>query len=496
MIKKILIANRGEIAIRIMNTCHEMGISTVSVYSDADKQAAHRYKADESFYIGKSSPNESYLNIEKIINAAKTTNACAIHPGYGFLAENADFAHACINAGLIFIGPPPEVIKKFGDKTIARQMMIKTGVPVIPGMENSETDFEKLAIAAKKYSYPVLIKASAGGGGKGMRIVHSENELQAACETASREAASAFGNGSIYIEKFIKQPRHVEIQILADSKGNIIHLLERECSIQRRHQKIIEETPSTALNQLLREKMGQSAILAAKTVGYVNAGTVEFLLDQENNFYFLEVNTRLQVEHPITELITGIDIVRWQILIADNQPLTISQKDVSGRGHAIECRIYGEDPENNFFPSPGKISYMKEPTGPGIRNDCGVYSGFNVPVEYDPIISKLAVHAETRQLAIQKMIHALSNYVISGIKTPIHFMIELLQTKAFKEGETYTDFIEQHFSNWKPTFNHTELSLMAYIADELLKNNYQINDNILEHKDFSNTWETLKNWRI
>ncbi len=496
MFKKILIANRGEIALRIMRTCREMGIATVSVYSEADEKSAHRYLADESVFIGASSPRESYLNIDRMIDAAKTSQAEAIHPGYGFLAENAEFADACKNAGIVFIGPSPEVIKNLGDKTIARQMMIKSGVPVIPGLQTTESNIDKLTQAAKECGYPVLIKAAAGGGGKGMRVVQSENDLPAACETASREAATAFGNGAIYIEKFIDRPRHVEVQILADSNGHTIHLLERECSIQRRHQKIIEETPSPVLNSELRQKMGEAAVLAAKTAGYVNAGTVEFLLDTDNQFYFLEVNTRLQVEHPITEMITGLDIVRWQILIAAGKPLTLKQSDIIGRGHAIECRIYGEDPENGFFPSPGTITFMKEPTGPGIRNDCGVYSGFDVPVEYDPIISKLVVHAESRDLAIQKMIHALSNYTIIGIKTPISFMIDILQSEPFRSGKTYTNFIESHFNQWKPQYPDAELACLAYIADELINNSISLDGNFSIQKGIPSPWETLKNWRL
>jgi len=496
MFNKILIANRGEIALRIMKTCREMGISTVSVYSDADEKAAHRYMADESIYIGESSPRESYLNIDRIITAAKSSKAEAIHPGYGFLAENAEFAEACKQANITFIGPSSDVIKNLGDKTIARQMMIQSGVPVIPGLQTSESDIDKLTQAAKECGYPILIKAAAGGGGKGMRIVHSENELPSACEAASREAKTAFGNGAIYVEKLINSPRHVEVQILADNQGHVIHLLERECSIQRRHQKIIEESPSPALHPELRQKMGEAAVLAAKTAGYVNAGTVEFLLDTNNKFYFLEVNTRLQVEHPITEMITGIDIVRWQIHIAAGKPLTLKQSDIIGRGHAIECRIYGEDPENGFFPSPGTISFMKEPSGPGIRNDCGVYSGFNVPVEYDPIISKLVVHAETRELAINKMISALSNYIILGIKTPISFMIDILQSKPFQSGDTYTDFIEKHFNHWKSKLSDTDFACLAYIADELIKKDISFDGNVIKSNVIPSPWETLNNWRI
>lgn len=492
MFKKILVANRGEIALRVMKTCSEMGISTVSVYSDADKKAAHKLFSDQSVYIGKSEPSESYLDIDKIIDAAKKTGAEAIHPGYGFLSENPEFAKRCEGEGIVFIGPSADVIQKLGDKTIARNIMEKNGVPVIPGMTQPETDPQKLLDQSKKLGFPVLIKAAAGGGGKGMRIVLSEEELKDACETASREALNAFGNGSIYIEKYLLKPRHVEVQILADTHGNTIHLMERECSIQRRYQKIIEETPSPALTPELREEMGSAAVSAARASGYVNAGTVEFLLDHDNKFYFLEVNTRLQVEHPITEMITGIDLVRQQLLVAFGEKLEYGQNDIIKRGHAIECRIYGEDPENDFFPSPGKILYMKEPKGPGIRNDCGVYSGCTVPVDYDPILSKLVVHAENREQAISKMIHALSNYVILGIKTPISFLLDILKSEPFKKGETYTDFIEKHFSDWKPTRKHEDIAKIAFIADELLNKNKKVT--YKTGKDsFPSPWETIGN---
>ena len=373
----------------------------------------------------------------------------------------------CERENIVFIGPPPQVIQDLGDKTVARKIMMKSGIPVIPGMIRPEPDPAIMIREADKIGYPVLIKAAAGGGGKGMRIVHSKEEMKDACLQAQSEAYAAFGNGAIYLEKYLEKPRHVEFQILADTHGNVVHLLERECSIQRRHQKIIEETPSPAMTPELRAEMGQAAVEAARASGYVNAGTVEFLLDANGKFYFLEVNTRLQVEHPITEMITGIDIVRQQIRIAAGVPLDFTQEDISGRGHAIECRIYAEDPENDFFPSPGKITYLKEPSGPGIRNDCGVYSGFEVPVEYDPILSKLIVHASRSKAGHPRMINALSQYVILGIKTPIPFLMDVLASKAVSGRETYTDFIDTHFDGWRQTTDEADLAAMAYIIDEI-----------------------------
>jgi acetyl-CoA carboxylase biotin carboxylase subunit len=468
MFEKILIANRGEIAVRIMKTCREMGIATVAVYSDVDSTALHVMNADEAVHLGKSEPSESYLNIEKIIAAAKNTGATAIHPGYGFLAENPLFAQACQDNNISFIGPSPAVIKNLGDKIIARNIMAKSGVPVTPGTTVDSNDEKEWAQAAESIGYPVLIKAASGGGGKGMRVVYTPENLKESCETAASEAKTAFGDSTIYMEKYLDKARHVEIQILCDSQGNAIHLLERECSVQRRHQKIIEETPSTALTASLRDEMGKAAITAAKASGYVNAGTVEFLLDDTGKFYFLEVNTRLQVEHPVTEMVTNIDLVKHQIEIAAGHPLSVTQNDIVGRGHAIECRIYAEDPENNFFPSPGKIEFLKEPTGPGIRNDCGVYTNFEVPVEYDPILSKLVVFAETRELAIQRMIHALQNYTIIGVKTAIGLMLDILSSKPFQQGETYTNFIDTHFGNWIPVLSDKQVACAAFLADNLL----------------------------
>jgi len=494
MFDKILIANRGEIAVRIMATCREMGIKTVAVYSGVDREALHVLEADEAVLLGPAEPSESYLNVDRIIEAAQATGARAIHPGYGFLAENASFAERCEKERIVFIGPPAKAIRDLGDKTVARRTMQGSGVPVIPGMMNPEGDTTKLAKEAERIGYPVLIKAAGGGGGKGMRVVRDPKEFEDACMSASREAKSAFGNPDIYLEKYIDKPRHVEFQVLADTQGNVIHLLERECSIQRRHQKIIEETPSPALTPRLREEMGKAAIAAARASGYVNAGTVEFLLDQEGKFYFLEVNTRLQVEHPITETITGIDLVRLQIEIAAGSPLGLSQSDIVGRGHAIECRIYAEDPLSAFMPSPGRIHFVKEPRGPGIRNDSGVYSGFTVPMEYDPILAKLIVHAGSRKACLERMIRALHDYVILGVLTPIPFLIDVLRSEAFVKGDTYTDFLDTHFADWQPGTKDASLVGLAYVIDQLAGKRKPAKG-VQADAEASSPWKTLGHFR-
>jgi acetyl-CoA carboxylase, biotin carboxylase subunit len=501
MFKKILIANRGEIAARIINTCKYIGIKTAAIHSDADINAVHVINANEAVYIGNSEPLESYLNIDKIIDAAKKTNSDAIHPGYGFLSENSEFAKRCEDEGIIFIGPSSDVIKNLGDKIIARQIMAKSNIPIIPGTVKAETNPDIIIKEAEKIGYPIFIKAAAGGGGKGIRLVNSSSEIVDACAQAASEALSAFGDDRIYIEKFFNKAKHIEFQIIGDNFGNIIHLFERECSIQRRHQKIIEETPSYALNSELRKKMGDAAVAAAKASGYTNAGTVEFLLDENNNFYFLEINARIQVEHPITEMTIGIDIVKKQIEIAAGKKLLIPQEDIFQKGHAIECRIYAEDPENDFFPCPGKIDYIKEPSGAGVRCDSGVYSGFEVPVNYDPILSKLIVYAENRKTAISKMSSALKEYVILGIKTPIAFLIDIINSKEFKKGDIYTDFIEKKFSNWKPATKDkdAELACVAYIVDELVKSEkFEIKPKI--KKDIKTNlytpWQSLGNWKL
>lgn len=496
MFQKILIANRGEIAVRIMRTCREMGIATVAVYSDVDECALHVISADEAVLLGPAEPSESYLNIDKIIAAAQKTGARAIHPGYGFLAENARFASACRENGIVFIGPPPEVIQALGDKIVARRIMSGNGVPVIPGAALETSDDQAWAEAAENIGYPVLIKAAAGGGGKGMRIVHAPENLFKSRAAAESEARAAFGDGSLYMEKYLERARHVEFQILCDTQGNAVHLLERECSIQRRHQKIIEETPSTALTEELRNQMGSAAVAAARASGYVNAGTVEFLLDPDGRFYFLEVNTRLQVEHPITEIVAGVDIVRRQVEIAAGEPLSLSQTDIAGRGHAIECRIYAEDPENGFFPSPGKICFLQEPAGPGIRIDSGVYAGFEAPVEYDPILSKLIVWAETRDIAIQRMIRALRDYVILGVNTPAAFLADVLSSKPFQTGDTFTDFINVYFQDWKNNPKDRDLACAAYLAAALTPGGRTGESGSKIEAVSQSPWGTLGNWRL
>jgi len=467
MFSKILVANRGEIAVRVMRTAREMGIGTVAVYSEVDKESLHVLAADEAVLLGASDPASSYLNIDKIVDAALKTGAQAIHPGYGFLAENPLFAEKVEAAGLIFIGPPARVMADLGSKTVARTIMRNNGVPIIPGMTAAEADTARLSEAADRMGYPILVKAAAGGGGKGMRVVDSPQALAEAAQLAASEALTAFGDGSIYLEKRLERPRHVEFQILADSLGNVVHVFERESSIQRRHQKIIEETPSPALDEDLRARMGAAAVAAARAAGYVNAGTVEFLLDRHGEFYFLEVNTRLQVEHPITEMITGLDLVRHQIEIADGLPLQLAQSDLVRRGHAIECRIYAEDPENGFMPSPGRILLVKSPEGPGVRFDHGIYTGFQVPVQYDPILGKLVVWAENRPAAVERMVRALKECVILGIKTPVEFLLDVMLTPAFRSGDLHTSFIEQNLPDWQPDPSVDALAALAWVANEL-----------------------------
>ncbi len=496
MFKRILIANRGEIACRVMATCQEMGIDTVAVYSEADTTAAHVLAADRAVCLGASDPSASYLNQAHILDAARDTGAEAIHPGYGFLAENAVFAARCGAEGVAFIGPPPAAIRDLGDKTVARRLMTASGVPVIPGLQHAETDPQKLADEAERIGYPVLIKAAAGGGGKGMRVVASPEELAEAAIAAGREAAAAFGDGGIYIEKYLPRVRHVEFQIMADTHGQCIHLLERECSIQRRHQKIIEETPSPALTPDLRAAMGAAAVRAARAAGYVNAGTVEFLLDPDGRFYFLEVNTRLQVEHPITEMVTGIDMVREQIRIAAGRPLAFRQADIAARGHAIECRIYAEDPENDFLPAPGPIDYLKIPQGPGIRIDSGIYAGGMVPVEYDPILAKLVVQAEDRDAAIARMRRALKEFTIMGVKTPIAYLRDVLDHEAFREGATFTDFIPRQMADWSPAGRVPEMAALAYIVDDLAAGTLGASGKDAAPAGVPTPWQTLGAWRL
>ncbi len=463
-IKKILVANRGEIAIRIMRTCREMNIEAVAVFSEADRTSLHVRYAHEAHLIGKAPSNESYLNIEKIIEVAKYCKADAIHPGYGFLSENATFARRCKEEGIIFIGPSPEVIVQMGDKIMAREAMTKADVPVVPGTAESISDEKEVFEVIKDIELPIMIKAAAGGGGKGMRLVHKESEIESAVRAARSEALSSFGDDSVYIEKYITSPHHIEFQILADEHGNVIHLFERECSIQRRHQKMIEETPSPLMTPELREKMGQSAVEAAKAVNYTGAGTIEFLVDNNLNYYFLEMNTRLQVEHPITERVTGVDLVKQQIRIAEGQELEFKQKDLSQKGHSIECRIYAEDPDNNFMPSPGKIYKISEPLGLGVRTDGYVYEGYEIPIFYDPMISKLIVWGKTRDEAINRMRRALYEYKITGIKTSIKYLERIMGNAEFIKGDYDTHFIEDHQKELMDKSGHKDISDMVVIA--------------------------------
>ena len=448
-LRKVLVANRGEIAVRVIRACRELGISTVAVYSEADRESLHVQMADHALCIGPPAPLESYLNIEAIVDAAKKSAAQAIHPGYGFLSENTSFAKRCEEEDLVFIGPTSNALALVGDKVASRVTMSKAGIPIIPGMKSKGTDPALFAAEAKKIGYPVLIKASAGGGGKGMVVINSPRELKEAVEASMRVAGGAFGDESVYLEKYLPAPRHVEFQVLADTHGNAVHLFERECSIQRRHQKIVEETPSVALDDRLRTKMGATAVEAIKAAGYTNAGTVEFLLDDDGRFYFLEVNARLQVEHPITELTTGVDLVRQQIAVARGEKLSFSQKDVRRSGHAIECRIYAEDPAKGFMPSSGRVAFLREPGGPGVRHDCGIYSGCQVPVHYDPILSKVIVWGEDREAARKRMLSALSETVILGIQTSIGFLQDVIAHAEFIAGNTHTDFIDKYMMPWK-----------------------------------------------
>jgi acetyl-CoA carboxylase biotin carboxylase subunit len=445
MFKKILIANRGEIAVRIIRTCRELGVKTVAVYSDVDRLALHTRLADEAYYLGPPPARESYLAGEKIINIAKQCGAEAIHPGYGFLSENAVFADAVAASDLVFIGPPASAMRAMGDKTAARQMMIKAGVPTVPGSKDVCATVDEAKRVAKQIGYPILIKASAGGGGKGMRVAVNADELPGLFQTASSEAQSAFGDGRVYIEKYLQKPRHIEFQIFADHHGQAIYLGERECSIQRRHQKVIEEAPSCVLDEELRCKMGEAAVRAALACGYVNAGTIEFLLDAQRRFYFLEMNTRLQVEHPVTEMVTGLDLVRLQLEVADGSALPLTQEQVQLRGHAIECRIYAEDPEQNFAPSIGRISHMHKPDGFGIREDSGVYEGSEISIYYDPMIAKLVAWGADRQSAMARMLRALDEYEIGGVRTTIPFCLWALRHPKFQAGDFDTHFVQSEF---------------------------------------------------
>lgn len=444
MFNKVLVANRGEIAVRVIRACRELGIKTVAVYSEADWDALHVTLADEAYCIGPAASKDSYLNMTNLMSVATLVEVDAIHPGYGFLAENADFAELCAACNITFIGPDPQAIVKMGDKTTARETMKVAGVPVVPGTEGVIEDLETAMETAQEIGYPVIVKATAGGGGKGMRVVHTEEELKRAIQTAQQEAEINFGNSGVYLEKFLVEPRHIEIQVMADSYGNTVYLGERDCSIQRRYQKLVEEAPSPALDFTLREKMGQAAVAAAQAVNYSGAGTVEFLLDKEGNFYFMEMNTRIQVEHPVTELVTGIDLVKEQIRVAAGSPLSVEQEKIVIDGWAIECRINAEDPDRNFMPSPGTIQFYLPPGGTGVRVDSGVYPGYSIPPFYDSMVAKLIVWGKDREEAILRMERALEEFAIDGVRTTIPFHLKLLNNPKFQQGDFHIQFLEKN----------------------------------------------------
>lgn len=471
LFKKVLIANRGEIAVRIIRALHELGIEAVAVYSEADRTSSHIALADEAYCIGPAPSRESYLNIPKIIEVAQKAHVDAIHPGYGFLSENDEFAFACENAGITFIGPSAEILQKMGDKIMSREFMSKLKIPIVPGSRDPLHSVMQAKKIANNVGYPIVVKASAGGGGKGMRIVHSENDLEKGFEAAKREALSSFGDETVYIEKYLEEPHHIEIQIIGDKKGKILHLFERECSIQRRHQKVIEESPSPFITLRLRKKMCAVAVKAAKALHYVNAGTFEFLVDKYKKFYFLEMNTRLQVEHPITEMVTGIDIVKLQIKIAAGQAIPFKQREITQRGHAIECRVYAEDPFNQFLPCPGKIFTYRPPLGPFVRFDTYVYQGYSVPVHYDPLIGKLCVLASTRQEAVQRLARVLGEFVIKGIRNTLIFHRQVVHMPQFIQGKYDTTFIDKEFKilKTKPAGAIRELLLAVSAIDAFQK---------------------------
>jgi acetyl-CoA carboxylase biotin carboxylase subunit len=443
MFNKILIANRGEIAVRVIRACREMGIRTVAVYSDVDRAALHVRKADEAYHIGPAPSSESYLNIPKLLDVARRSGAEAVHPGYGFLSERAEFARACAAAGVKFIGPTAEAMGLMGSKTRARQAILAKGVPTVPGSARGLASVEEARRVAAEIGYSIMLKAAAGGGGKGMRLVHSEAELESSMQAAQSEALRAFGDAEVYIEKFLQQPRHIEIQVFADEHGHTVYLGERECSVQRRHQKVVEESPSPVVDDDMRRRMGEVAVRAAQAANYTNAGTVEFLVDAQRNFYFLEMNTRLQVEHPVTEIVTGLDLVQLQIRVAAGEPLGFRQEDVRLRGHAVECRIYAEDPDNNFFPSPGSITRLETPAGPGIREDSGVYEGWTVPLDYDPMLAKLIGYGGSREHAIARLRRAMDEYFVGGIKTNVPLFRRILRDPDFLAGRIDTGYLDR-----------------------------------------------------
>ncbi len=474
LFKKILIANRGEIAVRLIRACHELGIAAVAVYSEVDRASLHVLKADEAYSIGPAPAAESYLNIARILDVAKRSGAEAIHPGYGFLSENAVFAKACRDAGVKFIGPSSESIEVMGSKTRARQEMEKAGVPFVPGSSHRLGSADEARALAAEFGYPVMLKAAAGGGGKGMRLVERESDMASSLDAARSEAKRAFGDDEVYLEKAIRNPRHIEMQILADEHKSCVYLGERECSVQRRHQKVLEESPSTAVTSEMRQRMGETAVRAAKAAGYANAGTIEFLVDSAGNFYFLEMNTRLQVEHPVTELVTGLDLVHLQIRIAAGEKLSLRQEDIAIRGHAIECRVYAEDPDNNFFPSPGTITLLNEPAGPGIRVDSGIYAGWSVPVEYDPLLAKLIAFGGSRDEAIEKLNRAVGEYIVGGVRTNLQLFRRILNDPDFFVGKTDTGYLPRLLSQaGLPESEHEQriAAIAAAIAASLSSGN-------------------------
>jgi len=492
-IRKVLIANRGEIAVRIARSCRELGIQTVAVYSTPDRHAYHVRSADEAWHIGEAASSASYLRGDKIVEVCREAGCDAVHPGYGFLSENADFAELCADAGVVFIGPPPEAIRAMGDKTAARALMQDAGVPVAPGTTDAVSGAAEALEVAESIGYPVLLKAAAGGGGKGMRVVNESARLADALEAAQREADSAFGDGRVFVEKFIEEPRHIEFQILADSHGHCVHLFERECSIQRRHQKVIEEAPSGVLSPELRERMGDAAIRAATAVNYTGAGTIEFLLDQEGNYYFMEMNTRLQVEHPVTEWITGLDLVAEQIRIAAGEPLGFAQGDVTMRGHAIECRVYAEDPAAGFLPDAGVITRHHLPGGPGVRVDAGVEEGDEVPIYYDPMVSKLSVWGADRDTAIRRTLRALDEYEVGGIRTTIPFCRFAVDHPKFRDGDYSTHFVERYFDasviTRKGDFDADEsAAIAAAVADAHISRATPTNSNGRDSDSVRSRW--------
>jgi acetyl-CoA carboxylase biotin carboxylase subunit len=468
MFNKVLVANRGEIALRVIRACQELGVKTVAVYSEADAEAPHVREADEAVLVGPPPSSQSYLVGERLIEVALRTGAQAIHPGYGFLSERAWFARAVREAGLVFIGPPAEAIEAMGSKTAARQLAIAAGVPVVPGNTEGVKDADEAIAIAEQYGFPVLLKAAAGGGGKGMRVVRAKEDIADALASARREAQNAFGDDAVYLEKYIEGPRHVEIQVLADTHGNVMHLGERECSVQRRHQKMIEEAPSVAVSPELRARMGATAVAAAKAAGYVNAGTCEFLLDKDGQYYFLEMNTRIQVEHPVTELVMGIDLVQWQIRIAAGEVLPFAQKDFTPRGWAIECRITSEDPTNGFLPSTGRIEYLHLPSGPGVRWDGGIEAGSVVGLHYDPMLAKLIVHAPTRDLAISRMRRALHELTIDGIESSRGFHLRVMDDPEFQRGDITIQWLEQRLGTLTGPHTDPETLRLAAIAAALV----------------------------